>query len=979
MPAFIGTNIRVQHLVLTTTGAKPTIPSPATLTPNDSGWKSTDIMKGEWAHNIEDDIWYYRTKSDVIKSTSVQDISGKADKSNVLEKNNTTEFIPSADYHPATKKYVDDNLGSGGTGLTLGEWNYEDTTTAPPSDNSFRFNNATIASATKLYIDDNDDQGTDWGAKLNCPDGSWINLGSSKDKQIQAQVSGATDQSGYWEYDIDGIVVEGTFTDGDTVSVVIDINKDISPITEAWSETILFDKLERASTFGDTNNYAETLAENKTFVYSFTGAIQKGGSLREAVGNGTYTLTFPTNSNKTREIRVDSAATGSLSENVYTPSNGEVVKVYFEYDNGYVDVIIRHINVLPGDTEAPTFSAAPASANVLHTAFDITATLSENGNVYAVVVADGESAPTSSEVKAGTGSGGSGELATGSAADSGSGVTLNLTGLTQNTAYDVYVVGEDSLSNLMASPTKVDVSTLALPTIVSVAFATDNTYADITFSKGIYGANDGSTPAALADINDTFTQGGGTATAWTPSSAKQNDNTSEGSASALAGGETVIRIFGSATGTPDGNESVEFAPTDGASLYDADGGAMDSGESASDNLSDESLPQLATPQFNVLPASGQNTITIDPVLNADDYEILFSTTNDVGTASAVPTYDGTSLTYVHGSLSNGTTYYYWVKAMADAGYSDSEYGTGQGTPAVTSPPVVTNRAVNFGEPNDVVLTFNEAVNFSGHAGVTLEYDSGSGWTALTKTGATGTGSSVMTITVSETILSTWLLRWSYVPASGDITSDASSVELETVTNQDVSNNLAFDPSDLAPDYFHEDDIDFDGATSINTGIYNTFATKNYFHVFVKYAPDDGNPAANETIVGGRDAATNTRMLIFLGTTGNINYVLGDTSINVGSPVNPVFANGPTTAKTIHILRQPSFTRIACLEDSTQSSAQTDGSSVEQLTYPIHYGANNNQGTLAYANAAGKALFIWSGDIDLSEQNITNLENWFLAR
>lgn len=37
------------------------------------------------------------------------DISGKANISDVLTKTNTTSYTPSADYHPATKKYVDDN------------------------------------------------------------------------------------------------------------------------------------------------------------------------------------------------------------------------------------------------------------------------------------------------------------------------------------------------------------------------------------------------------------------------------------------------------------------------------------------------------------------------------------------------------------------------------------------------------------------------------------------------------------------------------------------------------------------------------------------------------------------------------------------------------------------------------------------------------------------------------------------------------
>ena len=46
-------------------------------------------------------------------NTGDQDLSGKADKTNVLELNNTTSFTPSADYQPATKKYVDDNSGGG--------------------------------------------------------------------------------------------------------------------------------------------------------------------------------------------------------------------------------------------------------------------------------------------------------------------------------------------------------------------------------------------------------------------------------------------------------------------------------------------------------------------------------------------------------------------------------------------------------------------------------------------------------------------------------------------------------------------------------------------------------------------------------------------------------------------------------------------------------------------------------------------------
>ena len=46
------------------------------------------------------------------------DISWKADKTEVLTKTNTTEYTPSANYHPATKKYVDDVAA----GINSAEW-----------------------------------------------------------------------------------------------------------------------------------------------------------------------------------------------------------------------------------------------------------------------------------------------------------------------------------------------------------------------------------------------------------------------------------------------------------------------------------------------------------------------------------------------------------------------------------------------------------------------------------------------------------------------------------------------------------------------------------------------------------------------------------------------------------------------------------------------------------------------------------------
>lgn len=55
------------------------------------------------------DLSNYYDKDEV--DALIPDVSDKADKTNVLELDNTTAFTPDADYEPATKKYVDDNGG----------------------------------------------------------------------------------------------------------------------------------------------------------------------------------------------------------------------------------------------------------------------------------------------------------------------------------------------------------------------------------------------------------------------------------------------------------------------------------------------------------------------------------------------------------------------------------------------------------------------------------------------------------------------------------------------------------------------------------------------------------------------------------------------------------------------------------------------------------------------------------------------------
>ncbi len=73
------------------------------------------------AANIDaDDITNLSNLSGV--NTGDQDLSTLALKTNVLELDNTTAFTPDADYEPATKKYVDDNAGSGSATYSVGDF-----------------------------------------------------------------------------------------------------------------------------------------------------------------------------------------------------------------------------------------------------------------------------------------------------------------------------------------------------------------------------------------------------------------------------------------------------------------------------------------------------------------------------------------------------------------------------------------------------------------------------------------------------------------------------------------------------------------------------------------------------------------------------------------------------------------------------------------------------------------------------------------
>jgi hypothetical protein len=88
---------------------------------------------------------------------------------------------------------------------------------------------------------------------------------------------------------------------------------------------------------------------------------------------------------------------------------------------------------------------------------------------YYVVVADGAAAPSVAQVKAGQDSTGAAALKSGSLAlTANTENSVAVTGLTGNTAYDVYFVATGTANNDQTSVTKKDVQTLVRGTVVTI-------------------------------------------------------------------------------------------------------------------------------------------------------------------------------------------------------------------------------------------------------------------------------------------------------------------------------------------------------------------------------------------------------------------------------------------------------------------------------------------------------------------------------
>ncbi|PTA63327.1 hypothetical protein C9I36_15985, partial [Pectobacterium punjabense] len=146
------------------------------------------------------------------------------------------------------------------------------------------------------------------------------------------------------------------------------------------------------------------------------------------------------------------------------------------------------ITLTVADDIAPTFDATPTITAPTVSGFTLNTDLNERGTIYYVVLPDGASAPSVTQVINGQNASGSLALTFGSqlAGSAPYSQSLTLTGLAAATAYDVYVVARDSAGNATVSVVKLDVTTAASSTAPTLSATGSNPI----FIGGMAGAVD---------------------------------------------------------------------------------------------------------------------------------------------------------------------------------------------------------------------------------------------------------------------------------------------------------------------------------------------------------------------------------------------------------------------------------------------------------------------------------------------------------
>ncbi|MBN3051166.1 tandem-95 repeat protein, partial [Pectobacterium brasiliense] len=228
---------------------------------------------------------------------------------------------------------------------------------------------------------------------------------------------------------------------------------------------------------GSSNNTASPSFSSQVTVNAVNDAPTdislSSGSIGQSLGsNGTVGTLSATDVDSSAFNYTLVSGTGSTDNNLFTIT-GNTLKVNnaatmapgtysvrVQVNDG-TDTYQKVFSVTVSDDVRPTFDVVSAASNVSGSGFDLSTSINEAGTIYYVIVADGASAPSVSQVISGQNASGATAIGSGSQVVSSAPYTtsFSVTGLNGATSYDVYIVAKDSANNQILSATKVDVTT----------------------------------------------------------------------------------------------------------------------------------------------------------------------------------------------------------------------------------------------------------------------------------------------------------------------------------------------------------------------------------------------------------------------------------------------------------------------------------------------------------------------------------------
>ncbi len=350
-------------------------------------------------------------------------------------------------------------------------------------------------------------------------------------------------------------------TDGDIVNPTLAATS--SEITITWNADI------QAGTTGNI-----VLKENGTPVHTFTAGGANttilGTNLTLDLAGVTSLLPLTHGSTYTLEIQ---------SNSVTDVTDGNLNYPTIENYDLVVDGVAASIQTATAETDLPTYEAyvavtfdegvwgdAATSTPITETDFSVTAFNDNGGRITGVTVSDVKLTNDLNPV----GGESSFKLILDLTPDLASGIEDFVVSVVASSVYDeagnATPDTENTGSLILKDTYPPEIQTTPTPVVIATGATTF--YIDVTFDEGIWGNAGNSQPVTASDFDRVFVAG--PLTALNISSVKAPDNSVEGSASALVGGETTVRVFlTGADGPPDGTETIEILAVNGAIFDDA--------------------------------------------------------------------------------------------------------------------------------------------------------------------------------------------------------------------------------------------------------------------------------------------------------------------------------------------------------------------------------------------------------------------------